>query len=318
MHRKVGRRWASYARAPKRISYIDVEPCMHKTAGARDNMNSIYARTCTRVHRFDMTRARMCDIWLAACVLRWGRGFFPGARARTQIRAQPRLRYCCRHALHPVWACRHLEHPNLVGCRAAVAALAAFVAATAAAKRSFTRPLRSGRKDASFMISDTLLVKLELFFVGAAAAAAGAAATAAAGLRFSTTRFCGAAFCFACCAGAPWRTGFTGAALNACCTAAVAIAVAGSLAAAAAAPADLEAVLTALPAARRARSTRRMNPKPSRQAPAVRGVWPQPGARPWTTTAVAVDGRLQIVFVTAGDDRVPAPAEAGAGSSSSL
>ena len=116
---------------------------MHKTAGARDNMNSIYARTCTRVHRFDMTRARMCDIWLAACVLRWGREFFPGARARTQIRAQPRLRYCCRHcrhALHPVWACRHLEHPNLVGCRAAVAALAAFVAATAAAKRSFTRP----------------------------------------------------------------------------------------------------------------------------------------------------------------------------------
>lgn len=236
MHRKVGRRWASYARAPKRISYIDVEPCMHKTAGARDNMNSIYARTCTRVHRFDMTRARMCDIWLAACVLRWGRGFFPGARARTQIRAQPRLRYCCRHALHPVWACRHLEHPNLVGCRAAVAALAAFVAATAAAKRSFTWPLRSGRKDASFMISDTLLVKLALFFVGAAAAAAGAAATAAAGLRLSTTRFCGAAFCFACCAGAPWRTGFTGAALNACCTAAVAIAVAGSLAAAAAAP----------------------------------------------------------------------------------
>ena len=286
---------------------------MHTTAGARDNMNSI--RTHTRVHRFDPTRARMCDIWLAACVR--GRGFFPGARARTQIRAQPRLRYCRRHALHPAWACRHLEHPNLVGCRAAVAALAAFVAAIAAEKRSFTRPLRSGRKDASFMISDILLVKLALFFVGAAAAAAGAAAAAAAGLRFSTRRFCSAAFCFAC-AGAPWRTGFTGAALNACCTAAVAIAVAGSLAAAAAAPADLEAVLTALPAARRARSTRRMNPKPSRQAPAVRGVWPQPGARPWTTTAVAVDGRLQIVFVTAGDDRVPAPAEAGAGSSSSL
>ena len=134
-----------------------------------------------------MTRARMCDIWLAACVLRWGRGFFPGARARTQIRAQPRLRYCRRHALHPASACRHLEHPNLVGCRAAVAALAAFVAAIAAEKRSFTRPLRSGRKDASFMISDTLLVKLALFFVGAAAAAAGAAAAAAAGLRISTT-----------------------------------------------------------------------------------------------------------------------------------
>jgi hypothetical protein len=248
-----------------------------------------------------------------ACGLRaavpWGRGFFPGARARAQIRAQPRLRYCRRHTLHPAWAYRHLEHPNLVG-RAAAAALASLVAAIAAAKRSFTRPLRSGRKDASLNLSDICLVNSE-FLVGAAAAAA-------AGLRFSTTRFCGAAFCFACCAGAAWRAGFTAAALNACCTAAVAIAVAGSLAAAAAAaPADLEAVLTALPAARRARSARRMNPK-NRQAPAVRGVWPQPGARPWTTTAVAVDGRLQIVFVTAGDDRVPAPAEAGAGSSSSL
>lgn len=140
MHRKVGRRPVGILCSSPEAYIIYRRRAMHAytTAGARDNMNSI--RTHTRVHRFDLTRARMCDIWLAACVLRWGRGFFPGARARTQIRAQPRLRYCRRHALHPAWACRHLEHPNLVG-RAAVAALAAMtVAATAAAKRSCTRP----------------------------------------------------------------------------------------------------------------------------------------------------------------------------------
>lgn len=62
---------------------------MHKTAGARDNMNSIYARTCTRVHRFDMTRARMCDIWLAACVLRWGGNSFQAhVRAHRSVRSR--------------------------------------------------------------------------------------------------------------------------------------------------------------------------------------------------------------------------------------
>jgi hypothetical protein len=61
---------------------------MHTTAGARDNMNSI--RTHTRVHRFDLTRARMCDTWLAACVLRChggGDSFQAHVRAHRSVRS---------------------------------------------------------------------------------------------------------------------------------------------------------------------------------------------------------------------------------------